>query len=115
MPSRSSAAVLAIPQECAPLFAALGDEVRLRLVSRLCSEGPMSISRLAVGSNISRQAVTKHLRVMESAGLLQSKRAGRESIFQLEQKRLEEARRYLGVISTHWDDVLTRLRSFVEE
>jgi DNA-binding transcriptional regulator PaaX len=52
---------------------------------------------------------------MESAGLLQSKRAGRESIFQLEQKRLEEARRYLGVISTHWDDVLTRLRSFVEE
>lgn len=98
----------------AAVFAALGDETRLGLVSRLCDEGPMSIAKLAAGFDITRQAITKHLRVMEDAGLVRSRQQGRESIWQLEQKRLAEARRYLQLISAQWDDALGRLKSFVE-
>jgi DNA-binding transcriptional ArsR family regulator len=97
------------------LFAALGDQQRLWLVARLCDGGPRSITQLASGARISRQAVTKHLRVMEHAGLVRSARRGRERVWQLEQRRLEEARRYLGQISAQWDAVLERLRVFVEE
>lgn len=99
----------------AVLFAALGDRQRLWLVSRLCDGGPRSITQLASGARISRQAVTKHLRVMEHAGLVRSARRGRERVWQLEQRRLEEARRYLSQISAEWDAVLERLRVFVEE
>jgi len=102
------------PRARAPVFAALGDETRLRLVSRLCEDGPMSITKLTAGSNVSRQAITKHLRVMDGAGLLRSSRHGRESIWRLDQQRLEQARRYLQVISKQWDDALQRLRLFVE-
>ena len=99
----------------APLFAALGDRTRLQLVARLCGDGPMSIAKLTAGSRITRQAVSKHLRVMESAGLVRSARHGRESVWQLDQRRLEEARRYLDTISRQWDDALGRLRRFVED
>ena len=102
-------------QSSAVLFAALGDRQRLWLVSRLCDGGPRSITQLASGARISRQAVTKHLRVMEHAGLVRSARRGRERMWQLEQRRLEEARRYLSQISAQWDAVLERLRVFVEE
>ena len=98
----------------APVFAALGDKTRLRLVSRLTADGPMSIARLTTGFAITRQAITKHLRVMEDAGLVRSTRHGRESVWQLEQKRLAEADRYLQLISKEWDDTLGRLKSFVE-
>ena len=74
----------------------------------------MSITRLTVGSKVTRQAVTKHLRVMEEAGLLRSARHGRESVWQLDQRRLDDARRYLDQISEQWDDVLGRLRELVE-
>ena len=67
------------------------------------------------GSNVTRQAITKHLRVMERAGLVRSTRTGRESIWQLEQQRLEEARRHLEQISEQWDEVLGRLRALVEQ
>jgi DNA-binding transcriptional ArsR family regulator len=97
------------------LFAALGDQQRLWLVSRLCDGGPRSITQLASGARISRQAVTKHLRVMEHAGLVRSARLGRERVWQLEQRRLEEGRRYLGQISAQWDAVLEKLRVLVEE
>ena len=96
------------------LFAALGDKTRLRLVSRLCDEGPMSITRLTAGSRVTRQAITKHLRVMEGAGVVRSERHGRESVWRLDQRRLEDARHYLELISQQWDDVLGRLREFVE-
>jgi len=99
----------------APLFAALGDETRLQLVSRLCGGGPMSITRLTAGSNVTRQAITKHLRVLERAGLVRSRRSGRESIWQLEQRRLKEARHHLEQISEQWDEVLGRLRALVEQ
>ena len=74
----------------------------------------MSITKLTAGSNVSRQAITKHLRVMDGAGLVRSSRHGRESIWRLDQQRLEQARRYLQVISKQWDDALERLRLFVE-
>jgi len=97
------------------LFAALGDPMRLRLVARLCDGGPMSIARLTDGSKVSRQAITKHLRVMEGSGLLRSTRRGRERVWQVDHRRLEEARHYLDTISKQWDDALLRLRDFVEQ
>ena len=98
----------------APVFAALGDETRLRLVIRLCSDGPMSIAQLTAGFAITRQAITKHLRVMENAGLVRSMQQGRESVWEIEQKRLSEARRHLDAISSQWDATLARLKTFVE-
>ena len=108
MPTRHSSS-------SAPLFAALGDKTRLRLVYRLCDGGPMSITKLTAGSKVTRQAVTKHLRVMEEAGLVHSRRHGRESVWQLDVQPLDEARRCLDLISEQWDDALGRLRKFVEE
>ena len=98
----------------ASVFAALGDETRLRLVSRLSDDGPMSIAKLTSGFAITRQAITKHLLVMEQAGLVRSAQHGRESVWRLEHERLAEARRHLQQISTQWDETLERLKSFVE-
>jgi DNA-binding transcriptional ArsR family regulator len=101
-------------KDSAPVFAALGDETRLHVVSRLCEEGPLSITQLAEGSRVSRQAVTKHLRVLADAGLVTGTRDGRESVWKLEPGGLTEARRLLDIISHEWDDTLERLRAFVE-
>lgn len=98
----------------AALFAALGDETRLWLVGRLCGAGPTSITRLTSGSQITRQAVTKHLRVMEEAHLVQSIRQGREVLWSLNPDRLDEAHHYLNQISQQWDAALERLRAHVE-
>ena len=98
----------------APLFAALGDQTRLGLVARLCEQGPLSITKLTAGSDITRQAVTKHLRVLAEAGVVRGTRDGRERVWQLQPRRLEDARRYLDRISGQWDDALGRLREFVE-
>ncbi|HWX97748.1 MAG TPA: metalloregulator ArsR/SmtB family transcription factor [Solirubrobacteraceae bacterium] len=114
MPRPRSSRTTAELAGSAPVFAALGDETRLRLVARLCGAGPMSIAKLTSGFAITRQAITKHLRVMEDAGLVRSARYGRESVWQLEQKRLAEVHRYLQLISEEWDDTLGRLKSFVE-
>jgi DNA-binding transcriptional ArsR family regulator len=100
--------------EAAPLFAALGDETRLYIVARLCGGGPLSIVQLADGANVSRQAVTKHLHALHEAGLARSSRLGRERIWELETKRLADARRYLDQISHEWDAALERLRAFVQ-
>lgn len=99
----------------APVFAALGDETRLGIVTRLCSEGPLSITRLAAGRDVSRQAITKHLYVLAQAGLATGSRKGRERIWTLEPQPLLTADEYLSRISAQWDDALTRLRQFVEE
>ena len=107
--SRANAASAA-----APVFAALGDDTRLRLVARLCEGGPQSIAGLAAGSNVTRQAISKHLRVLADAGLARSVREGRERVWQLEPRRLAAARRYLDAISRQWDDALDRLKHFVE-
>lgn len=99
----------------APIFAALGDETRLMLVARLVSAEPMSIARLTAGSNVSRQAITKHLRVLADAGLVHSVRHGRERLWELEPEQIDAARSYLDGISKRWDDALERLRRAVEE
>src|SRR5690348_1380361 len=98
----------------AALFAALGDETRLRLVSRLSEHGPASLSRLRESAHISRQAVTKHLRVMERSGLVRSRRHGRETIWQLDPTKLSEVKDYLENVSKHWDEALARLQRLVE-
>jgi DNA-binding transcriptional ArsR family regulator len=98
----------------AAVFAALGDETRLRLVSRLSSGGPASISRLTDGSGVTRQAVTKHLRVLARAGLVRARRRGRESLWRLQPERLDEAQRSLDLIARQWDHALSKLKAFVE-
>jgi DNA-binding transcriptional ArsR family regulator len=100
--------------KAAPVFAALGDPMRLRIVTRLCDDGPMSIARLTEGAAVSRQAVTKHLRALEAAGLACSSRSGRERVWELRTKRLDEVRRCLDQISAQWDAAIARLRRFVE-
>jgi DNA-binding transcriptional ArsR family regulator len=97
------------------VFWALGDETRLRLVSRLSGEGPMSIAKLTIGFAMTRQAITKHLRVMRHAGLVRRTQQGRESVWQLEHRRLAEARHHLQTIAAQWDETLERLRSVVED
>lgn len=96
------------------MFAALGDETRLRLVARLCAAGPQSIVRLTRGSKVTRQAVAKHLLVLAGAGLVRGVRQGRESRWELEPGQLEEARRCLDLISRQWDEALGRLAAAVE-
>ncbi|MHC5111555.1 MAG: ArsR/SmtB family transcription factor [Planctomycetota bacterium] len=98
-----------------PLFAALGDETRLTLLIRLSDGTLLSISRLTEGSTLTRQAITKHLRILEGAGLVRSVRRGREKLFQLEPDSLEQARNALESISQQWGDTLARLKSFVED
>lgn len=98
----------------APLFAALGDETRLGLVTRLSTEGPASIAGLTRGSGVTRQAISKHLRVLANAGIVTDARRGRESLWTLDPRSLDEARRSLDRISRHWDDALARLKVFVE-
>lgn len=110
--SRSGAARL---QEYAPLFAALGDETRLSLVTKLSKGQPRSISQLAEGSNLSRQAVTKHLRVLENVGLVHSTYSGRENRFELDTRPFKDMREYLEFVSQQWDRALSRLKSFVEK
>lgn len=105
---------LAGARRSASIFAALGDETRLRLLARLCREGPQSITRLAAESNVSRQAITKHLRRMEQAGVLRAMRAGRETLWELDPASLDEADQYLRAISDQWDAALDRLKRFVE-
>ncbi len=101
--------------ESAPVFAALGDERRLRLVARLSSGGSHSISALAAGAPVTRQAITKHLQVLEGAGLVKGYKQGREQMWELNAPQIEEARRCLDIIAREWDGALARLKKFIEE
>lgn len=103
-----------VREDAAPVFAALGDATRLKVVARLSAEGPLSITRLADGTDVSRQAVTKHLQVLASAGLVTGARDGRENVWTLERRGLQDARRTLDAISREWDGTLERLRAYVE-
>jgi DNA-binding transcriptional ArsR family regulator len=98
----------------ARIFSALGDETRLRLVARLAEGEARSISALTEGARISRQAVTKHLKVLAEAGLVRTERRGRLSLVGLRPEPVEEARQYLAQVSREWDSALARLKSFVE-
>jgi DNA-binding transcriptional ArsR family regulator len=103
-PSRTSASV----------FAALGDETRLALLAKLTNGEPQSISRLTSGTKLTRQAVTKHLRVLEELGVVFSVKAGRESRFALDPRPIVSAQAYLEHVSQQWDDALARLKAVVE-
>lgn len=102
-------------RKSAPIFFALGDETRLSIVARLSRSGPASIASLTDGAGVTRQAVTKHLRILEDAGLARAKRVGREASWELVPGGIEEARASLDRISAQWDSALERLRAFVEE
>jgi DNA-binding transcriptional ArsR family regulator len=120
MSPRRSAAPKPLPlrgpalKKFAPIFAALGDETRLRLVAVLCAGGALSIARLTSGTDITRQAVTKHLHVLADAGLVHDIKVGRERRWAFEPAHLEEARRSLEVIARQWDHALGRLKAAVE-
>jgi DNA-binding transcriptional ArsR family regulator len=102
-------------RQAAPVFAALGDATRLGLVRRLSVEGPLSITRLSEGTGITRQAVTRHLHALGTAGLVRDAKAGRERVFSLDLKRVEVARQYLDQVSAQWDAAAARLKAFVEQ
>jgi DNA-binding transcriptional ArsR family regulator len=99
----------------APVFAALGDGTRLWLLARLIGGEHFSISQLTEGSKLTRQAITKHLRVLERVEVVRSIRAGRESLFQFNPAPIVEMKQYLDQVSGQWDEALGRLKSFVED
>lgn len=101
--------------KAAPVFAALGDPVRLAMVVLLCKEGPLPTIRLKQSTPVSRQAVTKHLQMLEETGLVQSQRVGRDRLWQIKTRQLSEIRAYLDQISAQWDATVERLRRFVED
>jgi DNA-binding transcriptional ArsR family regulator len=96
------------------VFAALGDETRLRLIAVLCAGGAMSIAQLTSGTQITRQAVTKHLHVLADAGLVRDVKNGRERLWEFEPPKLDEARRSLELIAQQWDHALAQLKRAVE-
>ena len=115
MPDKHPSRIASNRRPRALVFAALGDGTRLALVAKLCGGDPRSISQLTDGSNLTRQAITKHLRVLERAGFVRCVHAGRESRFQFNPEPIEGMKEYLDFVSAQWDQALARLKSFVEE
>jgi len=99
----------------APLFAALGDETRLSLIARLCRVPRHSISQLAQGTQLTRQAVTKHLHVLENVGLVKSVRHGRETLYEIDTTPIETMTQYLELVAAQWEKKLADLKNFLEE
>ena len=102
-------------RSAAPVFAALGDETRLRLIAVLCAGSAMSIAQLTAGTAITRQSVTQHLQVLANAGLVRDVKVGRERLWAFDPAHVDEARRALDAISQQWDQALSRLKAMVEE
>jgi DNA-binding transcriptional ArsR family regulator len=101
-------------RKAAPLFAALGDPVRLAMVARLSGDGPLATIELKRDTGVSRQAITKHLQVLENAGLVKSDRVGRDRQWRMQVSQVTAARGYLDQISKQWDLRLERLKAIVE-
>jgi DNA-binding transcriptional ArsR family regulator len=101
--------------ELAPVFFALGDRTRLRLIAVLCAGGVFSIAQLTANTQITRQAVTKHLQVLAEAGLVRDVKLGRERLWQFDPAQLEAARRSLEIIGRQWEQALGKLKAFVED
>lgn len=102
-------------QNPAQIFAALGDPTRLMLLQKLGDGKPQSINKLTADFHLTRQAITKHLHVLEEVGIVTSKKTGREKQFCFEPKAIEQAQDYLSKVGEQWDDALYRLKSYVEE
>jgi DNA-binding transcriptional ArsR family regulator len=114
-PSRTLPLKRSALRNSAPIFAALGDETRLRIVAVLCAGGALSITQLTSGTAITRQAVTKHLHVLARTGMVHHVKTGRERLWQFEPTPLVEARRSLDVIGRQWDQALRTLKMVVEQ
>jgi DNA-binding transcriptional ArsR family regulator len=114
MPQERPSRTAAKRRPRALVFAALGDGTRLALVAKLCGGEPRSISQLTEGSKLTRQAITKHLRVLERAGFVRCVHRGRESRFEFDPDPIEGIKEYLDFVSTQWDQALARLKAFVE-
>ena len=114
MSQRRRSSIAARRQAHASVFAALGDETRLALLAKLSDGRRSSIAQLTEGTRITRQAITKHLRVLENAGIVNAVRHGRESLFELDPEPIAEVRQYLDQVSREWDQALSRLKSLVE-
>jgi DNA-binding transcriptional ArsR family regulator len=99
----------------APLFDALGDPNRLRIITWLCDGGPRSTSQVTEVIPVSRQAATKHLLLLEAVGLVSSERRGRERIWRVQPEPLSDASDYLDTLSRRWDRAIDRLRAHVED
>ncbi len=99
----------------APLFDALGDPNRLRIMVRLCDLGPSSTAQVSSLIPITRQAASKHLQLLESAGLVTSSRRGRERVWTVQTEPLARASDYLTALSHRWDAAVDRLRAYVED
>ncbi len=99
----------------APVFAALGDPIRLSLLSRLCDGRSQSISQLTTGTGLTRQGVTKHLVILAQARIISNERVGRESRFFVRAETLRDASKYLEQASLQWDEAAERLKRLVEE
>jgi DNA-binding transcriptional ArsR family regulator len=97
------------------VFSALGDDTRLALLTKLCNGKRYSISQLTTGSKLTRQAITKHLHVLEGVGIVHAVRAGRESLFEFDPQPIKEMTNYLDRVSRQWDQSLAKLKSFVED
>ena len=115
MSRRSHSGVAVGRRAHALVFAALGDATRLSIIAKLYRGQSRSISQLTEGSKLTRQAITKHLRVLENAGIVRSVHAGRESLFEFDLEPIAEVREYLDFVSEQWDQALSRLRAFVED
>jgi len=99
----------------APLFDALGDPNRLRIIVRLCDVGPCSTSQVTLAIPVTRQAASKHLQLLEAVGLVTSSRHGRERLWAVQTEPLARASDYLTQLSRRWDAAVDRLRAFVED
>jgi DNA-binding transcriptional ArsR family regulator len=115
MSTRRRSSIAVKGEAHAPVFAALGDETRLSLLAKLYGGHRFSISQLTEGSKLTRQAITKHLRVLESVGVVHGVRTGRESLFEFDPKPMRELKEYLDLVSEQWDQALSRLKLFVED
>jgi DNA-binding transcriptional ArsR family regulator len=105
----------ALERTAAEVFFALGDGTRLSVVTKLGDGGALSATALSEGAKVTRQAIVKHLQVLEGAGLVTHEKRGREVLYLLEARRLEEARAFLDGVSAGWDRAIERLRQIVEE
>jgi DNA-binding transcriptional ArsR family regulator len=115
MSNKSVARRLQQASAAAEVFAALGDPTRLALINQLCDGSTRSISQLTEGTNLSRQGITKHLRVLQEAGLVRNEKAGRESLYAYNPRPIHDARNYIDVVSRQWDQSLGRLKTFIED
>ena len=96
-------------------FLAISDATRRHVLEQLRTHGPLSITELSEPLSITRQAVTKHLDVLEGAGLLEYRRLGRNRVHSLKAQPLEDVADWLAPYAAAWDRRLSRLRTHLGE